>query len=104
MALKFARRRSSNLAPRKRRIIVQRYNAIDHFGDLSARKKAAAAAARKLGHDMRSWVRRSNDPAGRWNSFCVTCNKLAVVCTEAPEGFEEMYGTALKEGCLTSGS
>ena len=98
-ALRFIRRRSINVAKPKRKIIVQDYAAIDQFGDLPSRKRGAAEKARKLGHDLRGWARRSNDPYGRWNSFCVSCNRAVVVCTETPEGFEDVYGPAIREDC-----
>ena len=93
------RRRPSALAKGKRKIIVQDVAAIDQFGELPARKRTAAAQARKLGHDLRPWGRRSNDPAGRWNAYCFDCNKLVVVCTETPVGFEDIYGKAYTESC-----
>jgi hypothetical protein len=103
MGLKFAgiakRRRTSNLTVQRRKIVVQDVAAIDQFGDVPTRKRAASAEARKHGHDLRGWVKRSNDPAGRWNAFCVTCNKAVVVCTETPEGFTDIYGPAYTEEC-----
>lgn len=105
MALKFVKTPVKRQAPRrklivapKRKILVQEY-AIDQFGELGARKKSAAARARSLGHDMLPWHRRPNDPAGRWNAFCASCNKPMVVCTEAPEGMPDAYGPALTTEC-----
>jgi hypothetical protein len=91
-------RKSILLKVDKPRRIIQEY-AIDQFGELGARKRAAAARARGLGHDLLPWHARPNDPAGRWNGFCSTCNKAAVVCTDFIEGFPESYGPALTEAC-----
>jgi hypothetical protein len=82
-----------------KRVVIQEYAAIDQFGELPARKKAAAQIARGLGHDLMPWHKRTNDPAGRWNAYCMDCNRAAVVCTEAPLGFSESYGPALTEVC-----
>lgn len=73
--------------------------AVDDFGELSERKRKARRAAERLGHSLRTWHRRPNDPAGRWNAFCERCNLLAVVCVEAPEGLSMTYGSALRETC-----
>lgn len=109
MALKFVKRggpvkarprRKSLLVSEKPRRVIQDY-AVDQFGELAARKRAAAETARKLGHDLMPWHQRSNDPAGRWNAFCHTCNKAAVVCTEAPDGLPDVYGHALTDDCKT---
>ncbi len=99
MALKFVKRRSKNLVAPKRKIIVERYAAIDQFGELSQRKKEAFTKARQLGHDMLPWHQRKNDPAGRWNSFCHSCNMAVAVCTEAPEGMPDTYGPAILKEC-----
>lgn len=104
-ALKFVkkpvrRRKSFLLTNDKPKRIVQDY-AIDQFGELAGRKKAAAEQARKLGHDLLPWHERPNDPAGRWNAFCHTCNKAVVVCTEAPSGIPDVYGPALTVECAT---
>lgn len=73
---------------------------VDDFGELSKRKRDARRAAEALGHSLRTWHRRPNDPAGRWNAFCERCNRLAVTCVEAPEGFQSAtYGSALRERC-----
>jgi len=113
MALKFVKA-APKAAPKKRvvkrgllaaartpakKVVIQEYAAIDQFGELPARKKAAAKRAFDLGHDLMPWHRRTNDPAGRFNAFCVSCNRAAVVCTEAPEGIPESYGPALTESC-----
>lgn len=105
MVLKFSktpvkrvvRRKSLRLSEKPRRI-VQEY-ATDQFGELAGRKRQAMEQARKRGHDMAGWHQRPNDPAGRWNSFCLTCNKAAVVCTEAPAGIPDVYGHALTDEC-----
>ena len=97
--LKF-KRRPSILARAPVKVVVQDYAAIDQFGDLPSRKKAAVAQARSLGHDLLPWHERANDPAGRWNAFCATCNKLAVVCTETPKEFTDIYGHALTQKCV----
>lgn len=106
MALKFGKpvkrripRKSLLVAAVKPRRIVQDYAAIDQFGELATRKRDAAATARKLGHDLLPWHERPNDPAGRWNAFCATCNKAVVVCTEAPEHLPDVYGPALTAEC-----
>lgn len=94
------RRRSVLLSNEKPKRIVQDYAAIDSFGELRGRKKRAAELARQLGHMMSGWHRRPNDPsAGRWNSSCATCNRMAVVCTEIPTGFTDIYGPAVVESC-----
>ena len=100
MALRFVKRGFVPKKSAKRKIVVENYEAIDQFGDLAERKRTAATAARKLGHDMEGWHRRSNDPAGRWNSFCLSCNRAVVVCTEAPDGFADIYGPAFTEDCV----
>ena len=92
------RRGSILLSKEKPRNITQDY-AVDQFGELPSRKRAAGIRARQLGHDMGGWRRRSNDPAGRWNSFCATCNQPMVVCTETPAGFTDAYGPALTNEC-----
>jgi hypothetical protein len=73
--------------------------AVDEFGELAARKRTAAAAARQRGHQMAGWHRRKNDTAGRWNAYCTDCNAAAVVCTEAPDGMPDSYGDALRTEC-----
>jgi hypothetical protein len=78
--------------------------ATDDFGELRERKKGARAAATKLGHDLSPWHRRPNDVAGRWNAFCLSCNRPAVVCTEAPDGLPDVYGDALTVDCLSGGN
>lgn len=92
-------RKSLLLAKVKPRLVQQDYAAIDQFGELAGRKRQAAAAARRLGHDLLPWHQRTNDPAGRYNAFCTSCNRVVVVCTETPEGFAEIYGTAFTEDC-----
>ena len=82
---------------------LEEYAAIDQFGDLPARKRQASIQARKLGHDLLPWHERPNDPAGRYNAFCASCNRLVVVCTETPEGFTDIYGKALIEDCVLTG-
>lgn len=93
------RRKSLLLAKPVRKTIVQDYAAIDQFGELAQRKKDAAMRARALGHDLRPWHQRPNDPAGRWNSFCFACNRAVVVCTETPDGMEDIYGPAVTLDC-----
>jgi hypothetical protein len=97
MALKFVRRK--NIVKAKRKIIVEHYEAIDQFGELPERKRDAEKAAFKHGHDLAGWHERPNDPAGRWNNFCLACNQAVVVCTEAPEGFPQIYGPAYTKEC-----
>jgi hypothetical protein len=92
-------RKSLLLSTAKPVVIKQDYAAIDQFGELSVRKREAAEIARRLGHDLLPWHQRANDPAGRWNAFCASCNRLAVVCTEAPEDFPDIYGKALTQDC-----
>lgn len=98
MTQRQARRRSVLLSREKPHQIVQDY-AIDQFGELPARKRAADEKARRHGHMMGGWRRRANDPAGRWNNYCATCNRVAVVCTETPSGFDDIYGAALTTEC-----
>ena len=85
------------MATKPRRIVQDL--AVDEFGELPARKRRAATEARHRGHDLLPWRKRHNDPAGRWNAYCATCNKLAVVCTETPETLPDIYGDALREDC-----
>jgi hypothetical protein len=93
------RRRSTlALVLEKPRRITQTL-AVDEFGELAGRKRDAARRARHLGHQLGGWRRRSNDPAGRWNAFCVDCAAVAVVCTETPDGLADSYGTALDREC-----
>jgi hypothetical protein len=97
MARRSRRTLIGDVATKPRRILQDL--AVDDFGELPARKRTAAAEARHRGHDLTGWRRRVNDPAGRWNAFCATCNRVAVVCTETPDGLIDIYGTALKEDC-----
>jgi len=107
MALKFVAAKRKDYKPRKSLLLSkaqpkafrQDYEVVDQFGDVAARKRAAGAQARKLGHDLRPWHRRPNDPAGRWNAFCTSCNRALVVCTETPLDFEDIYGPAFSEDC-----
>lgn len=107
MALKFSTipvkkrvpRKSLLVSKAKPQVIKQDYAAIDQFGELAGRKRHAADTARRLGHDLLPWHERANDPAGRYNAFCASCNMLAVVCTETPEGFTDTYGHALTSEC-----
>lgn len=92
------RRKSILLSQDKPRRITQDY-AVDQFGELAGRKRGAFEQARLNGHDMTGWHRRSNDSAGRWNSYCATCNAAMVVCTETPAGFTDTYGPALTLAC-----
>jgi hypothetical protein len=92
------RRKSLLFAKVAPRVIVEDYT-IDQFAELPERKRQAASMARRLGHDLDSWHRRSNDPAGRWNAHCRCCNKAVVVCTETPEGFDPIYGPAYTQPC-----
>jgi len=94
-----ARRKSTLLAKPKKKYVVQHYEAIDQFGELAERKRSAATRARALGHDLIPWHQRPNDPAGRWNAFCFSCNAAVVVCTEAPDGFDDIYGPAITKDC-----
>jgi hypothetical protein len=93
------RRKSLLFVKTTPRVIVQDYAAIDNFGELPARKRQAETVARRLGHDLDAWHRRACDEAGRWNAFCHSCNKAVVVCTEAPDGFQDIYGPAYTEEC-----
>jgi hypothetical protein len=81
-----------------RRILAPR-RVTDDFGELSTHKHEAQRQAHALGHQMLPWHARPNDPHGRWNSYCIDCNWLAVVCVESPEGLDTMYGKALTEPC-----
>lgn len=83
----------------KPRTLVGPAAPIDDFGELPERKRTARTQAGRLGHDLGSWHRRPNDPAGRFNAFCRTCNRGVIVCTEAPEGLRDVYGRALEETC-----
>ena len=84
----------------KSRVIVQ-HLAIDQFGELPARKRAAKAEATKQGHKLSGWYRRPNDEHGRWNAFCERdgCTALVVVATEPPAGVPFTYGPALTTKC-----
>lgn len=92
------RRRRTRLTQARPHTVVQTY-AVDDFGELAARKRAAEATARQLGHDLLPWHPRQ-DPAGRWNSYCATCNQAVVVATEVPDGFADFtYGRAVTQVC-----
>lgn len=94
------RRKSLLLTNSQPRVITQDY-AVDGFGELPARKRKASAQARKLGHQLLGWHRRPNDPAGRWNAFCASCNRLVIVVTEPQPGLPDIYGKALTDDCTT---
>lgn len=93
-----ARRGLLGLEQKPRRII-QDFAGIDQFGEVAGRKREAAKVARAHGHDLSAWHKRKQDPCGRFNAFCVTCNRPVVVCTEPPDGFPVIYGKALQEPC-----
>jgi hypothetical protein len=86
-----------DVAAKPRRLVQDL--AVDEFGELRGRKRSAAHTARQRGHDLTGWRRRTNDPFGRWNAFCATCNRVAVVCTETPSTLTDTYGSALTEDC-----
>ena len=86
-------------ATRKPRRVLPPRTHMDEFGEVGPRKRAAEAVTRSEGHQLRGWHKRPNDPAGRWNNYCTDCNRAVIVCTEAPEGFPDMYGEALTENC-----
>lgn len=97
MTRRLARR--SVLQQVKSRTVVQ-HLAMDDFAELPARKRDAKKRAEVLGHDLGAWHRRKNDPYGRWNAFCRTCNLIAVVAVEAPDYLAEpTYGHALVQKC-----
>lgn len=88
------------MAKTKPRRVVQDLAAIDQFGELASRKREAVRIAHAHGHQLGSWHRRPNDPAGRFNAYCTDCNAPAVVCTEVPDGIEaNIYGHALMIDC-----
>lgn len=93
------RRRSSLSISRDKPRRIYQTLAVDEFGELKDRKRESLERARALGHQMTGWHRRTNDPHGRWNSYCVDCNRMAVVATEQPEGLSLAYGNALDENC-----
>jgi hypothetical protein len=93
------RRKAKSLRVAKAKVYTQHYEAVDQFGELAGRKRDAATRARALGHDLIPWHQRPNDPAGRWNAYCATCNSAVVVCTETPDGFEDIYGPAVMKDC-----
>jgi hypothetical protein len=95
---RLARRGLLSAASTPPKTIVQTF-AVDEFGELPARKRAASTTARRDGHALGPWHRRKNDPAGRWDTFCSRCGKTLVVCTEAPDGLPDAYGHALTERC-----
>jgi hypothetical protein len=97
-------RRRGLLTGGKARHVYAPRQAQDDFGEVRERKKAARSTAMRLGHDLSPWHRRPNDVAGRWNAFCLSCNRPAVICTEAPEGLADSYGAALTEDCLSGGN
>lgn len=103
--MKLGKRRvkRSSVVTYRTRIQVSPDRAVDNFGEVTERKRKAAAQARALGHDLDVWHQRPNDPSGRWNAFCLTCNRPVVVCTEIPEGFPEIYGPAVKVDCAGEG-
>lgn len=74
---------------------------VDEFRELPARKRDARRTAEKLGHDLGAWHRRPNDPYGRWNAFCHTCNMIAIVAVEVPDCLAEpIYGHAVVRKCV----
>lgn len=93
-------RTALSISKDKPRRVVQRL-AQDEFGELRERKREAERIAREKGHDLKGWRRRANDPAGRWNNYCATCNRMVVACTETPEGFTDFYGDAVTQDCGT---
>lgn len=79
---------------------VQQRPSVDDFRELPQRKRDARACAIELGHDLGAWHRRKNDPYGRWNAFCRSCNMIAVVAVEAPDYLADpCYGHALTKEC-----
>lgn len=99
MALKFLAKRGV-LAASPKPVTVRQDLAVDDFQEVPARKKVAVQRATAYGHTLRPWHKRQNDPYGRWNAYCLTCNALVVVCTETPEGFPgPIYGQAATESC-----
>jgi hypothetical protein len=73
---------------------------VDEFGEVPARKRRARALAAAHGHQLGSWHRRKNDPAGRHNAFCFRCGRLAVVATDgAADLVSDIYGNALSDPC-----
>jgi hypothetical protein len=72
---------------------------IDSFGEVPGRKREARKQAALRGHALGPWHRRANDPAGRFNAFCINCSRLAVVATEAPDQLPFIYGSAISEAC-----
>lgn len=105
--LKFSKKPVKKVLPKKgillkrevTKVVIQEYAAIDQFRELPDKKRAAEAQARTLGHDLLPWHERANDPAGRWNAFCASCNKLVVVCTETPKELADIYGHAFTDPC-----
>ncbi len=82
---------------------VVQHLAVDDFDELAARKRETRARAEALGHALGYWHRRPNDPYGRWNAFCLTCNRAAVVAVEASDLCAELvYGHALTQSCRRS--
>lgn len=81
------------------RIITQDLT-VDEFGELPPRKREAKKAAEKLGYTLGRWHKRPNDPWGRWNAFCTTCNLLVVVAVEVLNDLaSHTYGGALTVKC-----
>lgn len=77
---------------------------VDDYGEMPARKREAAAAARAHGHEMGVWKRR-NDAYGRQDSWCRICGAIMTVCVEAPAAYSLpfVYGKALTDSCSITG-
>lgn len=84
--------------------ITQDVAAIDHFGELPARKADALRVAhdKAHGHQLGPWHERPNDVYGRWNAHCVDCGAVAVVALEPPPNLALSYGTALTRRCTAA--
>jgi hypothetical protein len=91
-----AKRGLLSTAPRTKRVVTQRLHR-DDFGEVAERKRTAEATSDDLGHALRGWHQRPNDPYGRWNASC-HCGAMAVVATEKPDGIDAfVYGPAVTD-------
>lgn len=86
----------------KRRTVIE-HRAVDEFGEMGARKRAAAAQARENGHQLGPWHKRG-DAYGRQDAYCVDCNFVLTCCVEEPVayGLPLVYGNALTKPCSGS--
>ena len=71
---------------------------VDDFSDLRELRAQAQTRATHLGHTLRKFVVRRNDPT-KADAFCATCNALAVINTDPDRHLPAAYGHALTDRC-----